>query len=62
MNKIKKTLTAKFLDINQRLIKIAYAREGATDFIIKRQVNLNKKRHELDIPDKDELVFEDYVQ
>ena len=45
----------------QKRINEMFDEEGLTDEILQKQVDVNKKRHELDLPDSDELIDE-YVQ
>lgn len=44
-------------DLNKK-----YELYGLTDEILDKQVELNKKRHELDIRDKNNVIYEDFVQ
>lgn len=51
----------------QNYVNKLYAEEGLTDNILERQVEINKRRHDLDIPDKQHIVYtdkinKDYVQ
>ncbi len=46
----------------QRIINKQFEKEGLTDEVLKQQIEVNQKRHELDLPDDDEFVFEDFVQ
>ena len=62
MSRVKKVIATKLLNFAQKQINKLYAKEGPSDYVIDKQVTLNKKRHELNIPDKNELVFEDFVQ
>ena len=39
-----------------------YEKEGLTDEVLEKQVEINKLRHEHDIPDSNELTYEDWVQ
>ena len=50
-------LNRKQADLNKK-----YELCGLTDEILDKQVEINKRRHELDISDKDKLVYEDFVQ
>ena len=50
-------LNRKQADINEK-----YELYGLTDELLDKQVEINKRRHELDISDKDKLVYEDFVQ
>ena len=46
----------------QEAINELYEKEGLTDEVLERQVALNQKRHELDIRDKNNVIYEDFVQ
>ena len=50
-------LNRKQADLNKK-----YELYGLTDEILDKQVELNKKRHELDIHDKTNVIYEDFVQ
>ena len=50
------------LNLTQRTINMAYSKKGASDKVIDAQVRLNKLRHKHDIADKNELVYEEFVQ
>lgn len=52
----------KLLDFYQKQINILYEREGLTDDVLQKQLFINKKRHELNIPDSSEFIFEEFVQ
>lgn len=46
----------KELDEEQKRINLLYVSDGLTDEVLQRQVALNTRRSELNIPDKKELV------
>ena len=46
----------------QKVINFAYDKKGASDKVIDAQVRLNKLRNKHDIADKNELVYEEFVQ
>lgn len=50
------------LNLTQKTINIAYKKKGASDKVIDAQVRLNKLRHKHDIADKNEIVYEEFVQ
>ena len=43
----------------QRQINEMFEEEGLTDEILKKQLEVNKERHELDIHDPNEVVYTD---
>lgn len=46
----------------QRAIDKQYAREGLSNDVLEKQIEINCLRHELDIPDESKFIFEDFVQ
>ena len=46
----------------QKIVDKKYETEGLTDEVLEKQLEINKLRHELDIPDPDKKVYENYVQ
>lgn len=48
------------LRLQQKLVDIEYQRNGLTDSVLNKQININKKRNKLNIPDPTEKLFEDY--
>ena len=46
----------------QRVINKKYKKEGLTDEILEKQVELNQLRHELDISDSSKKIYDNYVQ
>lgn len=50
------------IELRQEALNKKYAEEGLTDEILDEQIRLNKLRHEHDIPDDNEKVYDDFVQ
>lgn len=46
----------------QKSINKMFEEEGLTDEILKRQIQLNKEKHNEDIHDKNEEIYKEYVQ
>lgn len=46
----------------QKAINDEHAEKGLTDKVLEAQVELNKIRHALDIHDKDDELYEEFVQ
>ena len=46
----------------QRAIDKQYEKEGLTDEVLAAQVEINQLRNELDIPDSNNVVYDEYVQ
>lgn len=61
-DKIKRYLKKIGLKNRQKRINKKYEKEGLTDEILKEQLEINKLRNELNIPDDNEKVYEDFVQ
>lgn len=62
LDKAKKFLKIIQLKNKQRDIEKKYQKEGLSDEVIDAQVEINKLRNELDLPDETKFVFENYVQ
>ena len=62
MEKAKRYLKNIQLKNKQRAINKQFEREGLTDDVLKKQVELNTLRHELNIPDSNLFVYENFVQ
>lgn len=50
-------LNRKQADVKQQMDKY-----GLSEELLEKQFEINKKRHELDIPDKKELIYDEFVQ
>ena len=61
-DKIKRYLKKIGLKNRQKRINKKYEKEGLTDEILNEQLEINKLRNELNIPDDNEKVYEDFVQ
>ena len=46
----------------QRELNKQFEKEGLTEEVLIKQAEINSERHELDLVDEDELVFENFVQ
>ena len=45
--------------VEQTKNEVKYEEEGLTDEILDKQIEINKKRNELDLPDREEFIYED---
>lgn len=57
----------KFIDkiklaIQQKMVSREFNKNGLTDDVLDKQIAINKKRHELNIPDSNEMIYEEFVQ
>ena len=50
------------LNSEQDLVNQLYEREGLTDEVLDKQVEINKMRKEYDLVDHSEIVYDGYVQ
>lgn len=50
------------IELRQEALNKKYAEEGLTDEILDEQIKLNQLRHEHDIVDESELIYENFVQ
>lgn len=62
LDKAKLYLKVIQLKNKQRAIDKKYERDGLTDEVLDAQVELNRLRNELDIPDSKNFVYEKFVQ
>ena len=62
MNFISKKLNQIRLDLEQKRVSRLYKSEGLTDRVLNKQVKSNKKRSELDLPDRYEMIYKRFVQ
>ena len=61
-DKAEKYLKKIQLKNRQRVINKKYKKEGLTDEILEKQVELNQLRHELDISETSKKIYDNYVQ
>lgn len=45
--------------VEQTKNEVKYEEEGLTNGILTKQLEINKKRNELDLPDREEFIYED---
>jgi len=45
--------------VDQTKNEVKYEEEGLTDEILDKQIEINKRRNELDLPDREEFIYED---
>ena len=62
MNIISKKLHEIHLNYKQKQVSRLYKSEGLTDRVLEKQVKINEKRHELDLPDRYEMQYKRFVQ
>jgi len=48
--------------VEQKYIDIQFEQEGLSSDVLEKQVELNKRRHELNIGDNEEKIFGEFVQ
>lgn len=62
MDKAKRFLKTIQLKNKQRVVDKKLEEEGLTDEVLDKQLEINKLRNESDIPDKNSIIHEEYVQ
>ena len=62
MDKAKRFLKIIQIKNKQRVVNKKYEKEGATEEVLEAQIELNKLKHEHDIPDSKNFIYEKYVQ
>lgn len=62
MDKAKRFLKIIQIKNKQRIVDKKYEKEGLSDEVLEAQIEINKLRHEHDIPDSNNFVYEKYVQ
>ncbi|WP_296874595.1 hypothetical protein [uncultured Methanobrevibacter sp.] len=62
MNFILKKIYAVYLDYEQRQVTKLYKSEGLTRKVLNKQAQINEKRHELNLPDRHEMIYKRFVQ
>lgn len=60
--KVDRIIQIKELDKKQEIVNHLYKNEGLTDEVLDLQIEINKKRHETNITDPNELVYKNFVQ
>ena len=45
--------------VEQTKNELHYEEQGLNDTILDKQIEINKKRNELDLPDREEFIYED---
>ena len=62
MNIISKKIHEIHLNYQQKQVSRLYKSEGLTDRVLEKQLKINKKRHELNLPDRYEMQYKRFVQ
>jgi len=62
MDKAKRFLKIIQIKNKQRIVDKKYEKEGLSDEVLEAQIEVNALRHEHDIPDSNNFVYEEYVQ
>ena len=62
MNFIVKMFYSIYLDYMQKQVSKMYKSEGLTRKVLNRQAEINEMRHELNIPDRYEMIYKRFVQ
>ena len=59
---LKKKLTGLKLNLQQKIINHKIKKEGLTDDILTKQLQINKQRNEHNITDKSKRIYKEFVQ
>ena len=59
---LKKKLIGLKLNLQQKIINHEIKKEGLTDDILTKQIQINKERNEHNITDKSKRIYEEFVQ
>lgn len=59
---LKKKLIGLKLNLQQKIINHEIKKEGLTDDILTKQLQINKERNEHNITDKSKRIYEEFVQ
>ena len=62
MNSIKRKYYEWKLNYMQKKVNKEYEEKGFNDDILEKQIQINQKRHELNIVDPNELIYNEFVQ
>ena len=62
MNFILRKIHEIHLNYQQKQVSRLYKSEGLTDNVLNKQIKINKKRHELNLPDRYEMQYKRFVQ
>jgi len=59
---LKKKLIGLLLNVEQRIVNQLYKHEGASDYVLQKQLKINKERNKHNISDKSKRIYERFVQ
>ena len=59
---LKKKLTGLKLNLQQKIINHKIKKEGLTDDILTKQLQINKQRNEHNITDKSKRIYKEFVR
>ena len=59
---MKNKLTAIKLRLKQKLVNREYKKNGLTDSVLDKQIEINKERHQKNISDPTKKTYENFVQ
>lgn len=62
MNFISRLLYGIYLDYKQKQVSKRYKQEGLTRKVLNEQAKINEMRHDLDLPDRYEMIYKRFVQ
>ena len=62
MNDISKKFHEIILNYQQRKVTRMYQSEGLTDNVLEKQSKISKKRQQLNLPERYEMIYKRYLQ
>ena len=62
MNSVSRFIYSVILDYKQKKVSKRYKEEGLTHQVLNEQEKINEMRHDLDLPDRYEMIYKRFVQ
>ena len=62
MNSVSRFICSVILDYKQKKVSKRYKEEGLTHQVLNEQEKINEMRHDLDLPDRYEMIYKRFVQ
>ena len=59
---LKKKLIGFKLNLEQKIVNQLYKHKGASDYVLMKQLKINKERNKHNITDKSKRIYEEFVQ
>ena len=59
---LKKKLIGFKLNLEQKIVNQLYKHKGASDYVLMKQLKINRERNKHNITDKSKRIYEEFVQ